>query len=520
MADASDDEGSLSWQDVESMIEPQQLVVCHHGRLPLAIVNYHHTRTKRSPLTDALRGAVFNTDTGKLVARGVPRFDRRKDQTISRGGQSGAKSNTKAARERDDDVVEVETKEDGTMMLVWQHEDEFIVQCRHNFGDDLVRGGSITYRELFEETSPVPVSELGVRKGRALMFEMCTPRNRVVQPYPAPGALYLLADVAVDGSEASREELDALAQKTGVLRPNRMPADMAVPFQQMDICTEGYVAIDRLGRRTKRKNPFYLAVSAIKYRGPFQGWRERQKLRNVATDEQVELAARSLGYSDRDIEVLFSPTDPTQTTHPSDAYCDPREHKNDETVEGTGVGPVPVMVADEEQATEPRAGGVLLRWKVICPCGEPMHLQRLKRDHVVRTRCHCGEMIGLYKVRCGRLLYVCSDCGNTHEAHQARRLFSGEKRHHEVGEPLGLPCDELTKRLRLHVHALLDPLWRHHQMTKGEAYVLLGQLTCLKREDGKVHVAMFDRAACLAAIDALKRYYAAKADPGQADKNW
>lgn len=135
-----------------------------------------------------------------------------------------------------------------------------------------------------------------------------------------------------------------------------------------------------------------------------------------------------------------------------------------------------------------------------------MQLRRLKRDHVVPSRCFCGQITGVYTVRCGRLLWQCDACAVTHEAHQQRRpvwrSHGAERRFFEPGEPLGVPCSATTKIYRLALHDTMDPFFRRGRVSKDVVYETLAD--ALNLPGDKAHVACLDMAQCAQALAYFK----------------
>ncbi len=107
----------------------------------------------------------------------------------------------------------------------------------------------------------------------------------------------------------------------------------------------------------------------------------------------------------------------------------------------------------------------------------------------------CGRRLRLKSSRWG-LYYGCDGfphCKVTHGAHAN-------------GEPLGIPADHATRKLRCRVHDEFDTLWKPPDatMTRGTAYRQLATLLDLTRDE--CHIGRFDAATCKKAIEAIQRW--------------
>ena len=124
-------------------------------------------------------------------------------------------------------------------------------------------------------------------------------------------------------------------------------------------------------------------------------------------------------------------------------------------------------------------------WVVMCVCGERM--------------CYHPPASSSFNspyYKCPR-----DGCGLAHGAHASPGRFSGHSHMHEEGEPLGVPCDEETKRLRSKVHASLDALWMTPEQ-RGGVYRELASRMGLPPDE--CHIARFGRSRCLQALCLLQ----------------
>ena len=74
--------------------------------------------------------------------------------------------------------------------------------------------------------------------------------------------------------------------------------------------------------------------------------------------------------------------------------------------------------------------------------------------------------------------------------------------HQNTQEPFGFPADRATRALRVKLHQLIDPLWKHRgKKYRDRVYEDLARKMGLRREE--CHVAMFTKEDCKRAIAIL-----------------
>lgn len=79
---------------------------------------------------------------------------------------------------------------------------------------------------------------------------------------------------------------------------------------------------------------------------------------------------------------------------------------------------------------------------------------------------------------------------------------------HPDGKPLGSIVDQETKKLRMKVHALIDPLWknaingRSRKRNRGSVY---GWLRRIMESDKHVHVGEMSKEDCLKALELIPK---------------
>lgn len=487
-----------------------RLVVAYHDTLPLAILHYGraYRRYKASAsVLNQCRGMVLELGSLRVVAKP---FDRCADKRPSRESR----------------VVDVQTKEDGTLVVLWHYAGEWRVSCRHNFADDVVSHPPgptpTTYAQLFWSLVP-PRAPALLDKACCYMLEMCSAANRVVHLYDPPALFLLGASHPADpiGTPLGARALDDLAARCGFSRP-RVHEELCTKQGDRDgdaLCRiqehlsdvksmgtrEGFLVTLSDGTRFKAKNPLYRRLHTLKYRN-WAGASPRV-LKGLADPSTGHIPDGLL----RTLRELGSDTAEVQTL--AWLYAAHRRWDGDETAVHPSIDeryhasaycwpPLPPPPRDypADLAPVPAVGDLGVR---CAQCRGPMALVRLKQDHVAPSLCHCGRRVGCYVLATGLLAWVCPRDQSTHEAHQAddddgERPGATTGPRWRRGQPLGIPCSPATKVYRLHVHALLAQLFPGDR-TKG--YQVLATLLHLTRDE--CHMARFDRAQCYRALERL-----------------
>lgn len=120
--------------------------------------------------------------------------------------------------------------------------------------------------------------------------------------------------------------------------------------------------------------------------------------------------------------------------------------------------------------------------------------------------CYCGAPASL---RPNSVIYNGKTFGNG-KAYICTRFpkCRGSVGVHPDGRPLGTIPDEETKKLRIRVHAAIDPIWRAYpkgrerKRRRGSVY---GWLTRIMGREKFVHVGEFSKDECLQALEAIAR---------------
>lgn len=120
----------------------------------------------------------------------------------------------------------------------------------------------------------------------------------------------------------------------------------------------------------------------------------------------------------------------------------------------------------------------------ICYCGSAMKIIRLRSDFARYKVCHCGENFGYLKYLGYNYLGVCSDynCLCTHEVNKFTL------------QPLGYPCSEFCKNLRLNIHEIIDSMIKKG-LAKSECYKLISDI--IKKDLEETHMAKLGISDCV-----------------------
>ena len=120
-----------------------------------------------------------------------------------------------------------------------------------------------------------------------------------------------------------------------------------------------------------------------------------------------------------------------------------------------------------------------------------------KREDVI---CFCGSTASL---RSNALIYAGKTYGNG-KAYICDRFPAcrGSVGTHPDGRPLGIIPDTETKRLRIQLHAMIDPLWKDNKKRRGSVYGWLKRITGGTKE---VHMGETTKEDCLRLIELIKQ---------------
>ncbi len=253
------------------------ITVKQHDTLPLTILNYDQIESpKTHPVVRECRALVLHTDTKEIVARSFSRFfnlgevqEEMKDFDFS-------------------DFI-VQSKEDGSLVLLYHFDGQWHANTRGSFGvDQIATGVNMTWRDAFCKALGVSgLHELNpiLDPHMTYVCEFCSPWNKIVRRYEQP-TMYLLTGFSKlnNWQEVPVEHCDWCASAFddgGVMmrpalfkRPTRYHFKSIEEVQKFldeqaaaDPTFEGVVIKDRHGHRWKIKSATYLGLHKLRGEG-------------------------------------------------------------------------------------------------------------------------------------------------------------------------------------------------------------------------------------------------------------
>lgn len=258
----------LRSNSLEGLIQEYKINVRPHDTLPLVNLNYDQIESPRNvPITNECRGLVLERDSWDIVAKSFNRF-----------------FNLGEFREVDEafdwDGTYSQDKEDGSLMLMWRYKGVMYFSTRGSFANQSVNVGTKTWSEFCWEiidggrAADVFDSYGKIDNRATLIFEFCSPYNKVVRRYDKPQLFLLSAFDSFLMEEEDRKIVDDIAKELGVARPKGHHFRDIDHLQghlneasSVDKTYEGVVVRDKTDRRLKIKCPEYLALSRLKNNG-------------------------------------------------------------------------------------------------------------------------------------------------------------------------------------------------------------------------------------------------------------
>ena len=453
---------------LKNLLDTYHIRTCYHPELPLVILNYD---TIFSPMDNELasicRGLILELDTWNIISQGMTRF-------FDMNPKTDLKSGT------------METKEDGTLIHMFNYNDRWLISTKNNFANDYVSSDKkMTYNQLFNKISDVQSISKLLNPTFTYCLEMCSGYNRIVRDYPNP-TIYLLA-VYENGIEV---DADKISLEIGWSRP------IKININSLDECAvildkhcledplfEGFVIRDSNRNRFKLKNKLYPLINKLKYRG----WKlavpsiigplliHHELILDMLTQtrspfDMIEYHKR-FDYCKHNI--VWTKLDPFIDHLHGKKYC--LGHVN-YTDDGLAKNP-------------PWLDG--LNWNVECYCGSQMNIIRLKTDHLIYKTCPVHQTnFDILSYPVGRLIWMCSNCSLIHESYQSDD---------REGHPIGIPCSALCHNLRLAIRQLVNDIRLKTKCTRVASYDYIGQQT---------NIALFDIDTSYATIDLLRKIVA------------
>ena len=467
-----------------------------HDQFPLVILNYDQRYSpKNNEIVAICRGLILEVDTWTPVCQGLTRFfDLRPS-----GGPHESQLIPQSA----------EIKEDGTLINLFNYNGQWLLSTKNNFADDyLSNSKDLTYSQLFEKISGQTISQIGQKLNPKLTYclEMCSTQNRIIRNYSVP-EIYLLTCFE-NGTELTSDQIDQQSTAVGWKRPFKYQVENLDQCNQLlesfclkDPLFEGFVVKDIHGNRYKFKNPFYLLIHKLKYRGwkvalppivvpLIQHHTDRLPLiyealiHDRSNNDFLEYEKRFNFYRSalHNQSILLDNKDPFINYQHPHKYC--YGHLNNTSL-NTGLA-----------QDHPYFDG--LKWNVKCYCGSQMYLHRIKADHLIYKKCPiCNISFDILVYQVGTLIWLCSQCPLIHDSYSRQSHLKNE-----IGKPNGIPCSEQCYNLTLTIHQMLNEIRCKKNCQRHETYQLLSDL--MQFNDKPVNIALFDIEMCLTAIRLLQ----------------
>ena len=262
----------LQGKTPENLKEDFGIKFYEHPEEPLVGFKYCQINSPRShPIVRECRGLVLERDSWRIVGKGFNRFFNVGELADEFKQFNWTDFNTYS-------------KEDGSLVLVYNYKDEWHVNTSGSFGLGELDSYGGTWRDLFWETAPFDKKDLRMfDKSQTLVFELCTPYNKVVRSYRP--SVYLLSifdhrgpTLHADGLHGSYELcqflVDDMADTLNIKRPKRYQfgsqeevKDFLLQMEEKDSTFEGVILHDSNGMRYKWKTSTYLSLHRMKNNG-------------------------------------------------------------------------------------------------------------------------------------------------------------------------------------------------------------------------------------------------------------
>lgn len=229
------------------------VIINRHPVEDRMILNYNQLDSpKNHPIVKECRGLTL-TKSGKLLAKSFNRFfnlGELQDDPFNWGGP-----------------VDVYDKEDGSLVLLYYFNGDWVVQTRGSFADHEIGIGLPTWRSVIWDVlnrSNFSSYEDKLREA-SFSLELCSPYNQVVKIYKEP-TLFLLTGFTGE-YELEQLIIDEIASVTRLPRPAKHTlysvSDIQKHIESQHQTYEGVVVRDELGNRLKIKSATYLALHRL-----------------------------------------------------------------------------------------------------------------------------------------------------------------------------------------------------------------------------------------------------------------
>lgn len=257
-------------KSLEDLTKEFGINVYTHPDLPLVGLKYHIIDSpKTHPIPRECRGLVLERETWRLVAKGFPRFFNIDEVQDEHAGF-------------DWKTCTVSSKEDGSLILLYRYRGGFLVNTSGSFALTKALAFDGSFADLFWDHFPGDLESLSeifdAHEGSlTLVFELCTPWNKVVRRYAEPRCFLLagfLAEADETVTELGDQRLEDVSALLSVSRPfsfagasREAVAKRLRAEEDRDSTYEGFVLKDASGLRMKWKTPSYVSLHGLRGQG-------------------------------------------------------------------------------------------------------------------------------------------------------------------------------------------------------------------------------------------------------------
>lgn len=255
----------LKEKTLEDLKAELAIKVTQHDTLPLIILNYDQIESpKTHKIVRECRALVLRFDTFEVVARSFPRF-------FNWGELQDE------MKLFDFSSVSIQSKEDGSLALLYYFDGHWRVNTRGSFAQDAMQNQNHTWEAaICKALNANTLDSVGrnLDVNNTYVCEFCSPWNKIVRRYEQPCLYLLSAFVTQTGVELSKDECNQFAQSANMLRPevyNFCTIEDIQSFLQgqaeKDPTYEGVVIRDGNGLRYKIKSATYLGLHKLRGEG-------------------------------------------------------------------------------------------------------------------------------------------------------------------------------------------------------------------------------------------------------------
>ncbi len=272
-----------SGKTLENLADELAIKVTKHDALPLIILNYDQINSpKTHPIIRETRGLVLNSQDWSIVAKSMNRF-------FNWGEVQEEMSSF------DFSNFIVQSKEDGSLVLIYNFDGSWRVNTRGSFATDLMQFQNFTWQEGICRALGVPdllALDSILDPTVTYVCEFCSLWNKVVRTYKEPQMFLLTAFRGI--TELHWDELDSLDLSLFQV-PELYEFHSIEEIQQFlfdqgsnDPTFEGVVIRDHHGHRWKIKSATYLGLHRLRGEGD-NVWNPKHLLPFVLNGEEDEL---------------------------------------------------------------------------------------------------------------------------------------------------------------------------------------------------------------------------------------